>query len=179
MGNKMKKLILFSILLLANSSVWAEGNTKTLIFTKTISQLAIEKNKHVIQVSDMGSINITYPETHKYFSKNIQFIDKSNNFNNQIFEEINLNWNTTGLIKRTSYEKAKMATVFYSSDTNPIELKLLENGVKIWSITIENLEEMKFYNKSSKKNSPLFSLIENIEKISTRYIASKNKENIK
>ena len=172
----MKKLIILTMFFLVNNTLYAQNNTRELVLTRTISQLPIKFNKQIISIANTYEVSFIYPKTHRIYSNTI-ITNKTLTSYNHLFNQIDLNWNTSNLQKATSLNKAKQnGKYFYSSDPDIFELSLFENNTKIWSIVIDNLEEMKFYNKESKNLSLLFSTIEEMESLSIQYITTKVKE---
>jgi len=176
----MKYIISIIILLNISFNLLGQDNTKTIVLTRTLSQLVGDKNQFTISLSETGDVKIIHPVTHILHGNLTSFKNKNIDLNQEVFSKINVNWSTQSINKNLNSAKfTNKQHLFYSSDPDLLELSLFENNTKTWGIVINKFEEIKHYNKISNNFTNLIDLIENIQQISTDLVKLARQEKLK
>jgi hypothetical protein len=171
----IKILQIIAMILFANTAI-AEQKIQ---LSRVISQLQDIDNTMIIEIKDNGEVHLKYPSLHVLHGKNIKYV-KSNNM--EYYESL-LNKIDTSLTSRMvkNFIKSNKANenLFYSSDPNPIQIKLLNNNKIQWELSIPNLLELKHYIDLNPRLTETVSLIESLDKLSEDYLLKHFKENNK
>jgi len=174
---KKNTLILFSMLICFQPVALA--NEKALILMRTNTGMATGGNQLIIQTDQNGNIELTFPKYHIYNGEVIKF--KHDEKPQSLFtsvSDINYQWNIDDLkLKLKQIKVDTKQSLFYSSDSDIINLSIVENDEKIWQISINNFQELKHYYQYLDEWQTLVDVIENMESLSRRSVVSKHREN--
>jgi len=171
----MKKLVLMFCFLIVSIPAVCLTDYETIVLTRTNVGLIADGNQLVVQSNKNGEVEIKYPKSHIHHGKTIKFNhpDKSH----LIFSLIEGNkseWHSENLKQKLKQIKVDLNNqIFYSSDSDIINLALIKNDQLIWEITINNLQELKHYYQHLDQWQSLIDLIDEVELLSRNDVVSK------
>jgi len=166
----MKKALITLYLLITSFQVAVAANntSRTLILTRTNTDLATENNQLIVKLGNNGNVELSFPVTHLYHSSIIKLNNQTKSATIfQLSDGINKDLTTRNLKHDLVDAKKQSADgLFYSSDTDIIHLQSLTNNQVDWQISISGIQELKHYYHSLGQWQPLIDLIEQMESLS-------------
>jgi hypothetical protein len=160
---------------MASFQVFGLTETKTIVLTRTNVDLSVDENKLIIRSSINGDVELKFPRFHIHHGKliNYKHPQKSTTIFSKLDDIIQDLSNKKNL--ELTLNNAKAASnhdLFYSSDSDIIQLSLVENERVIWQLRINNLQELKHYYPYLDRWQTLVDLIVEIESLANTDVFS-------
>lgn len=163
----MIKLHIIMSCFLINIASISLATEESMILTRTYVDVISDENKMTLTAHHNGQFDVKLPQFHRYYGNRIQ-LNIQQEASTLFTKAQQLDFQLTARDLKNDLWQAKRnsPSVFYSSDSDIIHLKMKKDQHIVWEITISHFQELKHYADQLERWQPLFELIDSLESLS-------------
>jgi hypothetical protein len=157
----MKHTACLLILLLA----YQTADSYEIELSRTFNKVLVDNNQLLVKMSSDGLIEISYPEFYKD-AKQLNFKASAQKMSviDQLVERVDQKVTSAMLKNKLKIIKRNHnLPLFYASDVDEIELKITDESGSTWSLSLDNLTELKQHYEFMGQWQPVIDLINEMQ----------------
>ena len=145
--------------------VFQTASSYEIEFSRTFNKVLVDNNQLQVKMNSEGMIEVIYPEFYQV-GKQLNFKASTPKLAviDELVEKVDRQVTATMLKNKLNVLKRNHnLPLFYSSDVDQISLKITDEKGQIWSISLDNLTELKQHYELMGKWQPMIDLITEIQ----------------